>query len=416
MMPDTLAKQIVLDVLQREPDFSGLADIPALRSKAGERLLCWLDYSGLALNFLRSVECSDEAAHLPKDWRNVLKRRMDRNATRLKDMLGEFRRLNDAFRANGVKYVTMKGFSLLPDFYDDAVLRHQTDFDFLVEPNDVESAAAVLQSLGYSTPRLSRTEESSFTTPLSKVPSHKDDLYAIQQHRQVDLHVSLTEKSEWIQLRVPDDCMSRAVDMNLYGIQFWALALPDRFVCQVLHAFRHCFRSWVRLSWLMEIGRCMEMHAENDNLWSSVIELSGNDVVAKRIFGFVLCLTNQLFKFRISSQLRAWTEQGMTKSIRVWLDHFSEKWALADWPGNLSNLLLAPEFIPDRKLRNEYLASRLFPKKAVAAVESLRGPATKKPLLGNVQQWIYVAQRSRVHLKDLLALPADLLRWKFALR
>ena len=415
-MPDTLTKQIVLDVLQREPDFSGLGDIPTLRSNEGERLLRWLDHSGLALSFLRSVECSDETAHLPKDWRNVLTRRMNRNATRLKDMLGEFRRLNDVFRANGIKCVTMKGFSLLPDFYDDAVLRHQTDFDFLVDPNDVESAAAILQSCGYSTPRLSRTEESSFTTPLSKVPSHKDDLYGMQQHRQVDLHVSLTEKSEWIKLRVPNDCRDRAVDMNLYGIEFRALALPDRFVCQILHAFRHCFRSWIRLSWLMEIGRCMEMHGENDNLWSNVIELAGNDIVTKRIFSFVLGLTNQLFKSRIPPRISTWTEQSMTRSMRVWLDHFSEKWALADWPGNLSNLLLASEFIPDRKLRNEYLASRLFPKKAVSAIESLKTPATKKPLLGNVQQWIYIAHRFRVHLKDLLALPADLLRWKFALR
>jgi hypothetical protein len=417
MMPDNSAKQIVLHALQSQPDFSGLHEIPALHGAQGSRLLGWLDLSGLALPLWRRIESQhQEAGRLPQEWRDALQERQNRNALRFRDMLAEFQRVNDAFRANSIDCITMKGFSLIPDFCGDPAIRHQTDFDFLVDPAGVEKTAAVLQSLGYSTPRLSSTEESPFTTPLRRVPSHKDDIYALQQHRQVDLHVSLTERSEWIDLRVPDDCHRRAVDLTSCGIRFRALSLADRFICQIFHAFRHSFRSWVRLSWLLEIGRFIEIHRENAVLWGKVIDLSGSDTVTQRIFGFILQLANRLFKSAIPRELHAWTEPGITKSMRAWLDFFSEKWGLADWPGNLSNLFLASEFIPDRRLRHQYWASRLFPKQAVGAIKSLRGPQSAKPMLGNVQQWIYAANRSRVHLKDLLGLPANILRWRLALR
>lgn len=417
-MPDHSAKHAVLRTLQREPDLSGLDEIPPLRSAPGVRLLSWLDHSGLALPFWQRVVFHDNNIdRLPIEWREPLQQRKDRNSARFRDMLQEFGHLNEAFRKNSLDCITLKGFSLIPDFCDDATIRHQTDFDFLVDLAEAEKVAAVLQSLGYSTSGLSLTDESCFTTPLREVPSSKDDIYALQQHRQVDIHASLVERSKWIDPHVPADCTHRAVDSNLCGVPFRAPSLADRFVCQVLHAFRHSFRSWVRLSWLMEIGRCVELHAENTKLWQNVIKLSSDDLVTRRIFGFMLSLTNRLFKSVTPPRLQEWTESSMTKSMRAWLDYFSERWALADWPGSLSNLFLASDFIQDANLRNRYLASRLVPKKAVAAVEKLQGATSRRTFgLGNAQQWIYVAHRSRLHAKDLLSLPADLLRWKFALR
>ena len=264
-MPNIHEKRALLRALQSGPDFLGLAALPLIQAKEGRELLRWLDQSGLALSFLRRISARGEGADIPSEWRDALERRRERNAIRMLDMLEEFRRLNEAFRAQGILTVTLKGFSLVPDFCEDPCDRHQTDFDLLVEPANVEGAAEVLQSLGYSTARLSRSEESCFTTPLRHIPSYKDDLYAVQHHRQVDLHVSLSESSSWTELDVPGDCMLHAEPLTLCGVNFHAVSLADRFLGQVLHAFRHSFRSWIRLSWLMEIGRCMDLHGENED-------------------------------------------------------------------------------------------------------------------------------------------------------
>ncbi len=409
------AKRGILLALQRVPDFSRLGSLPSPGTRRGLQLLRWLDQSGLALSFFNSVQAGENGVYLPAEWRDALNQRMQRNATRLNDMLEEFHRLNEAFRARGIFAVTLKGFSLIPDFCENPILRHQTDFDFLVDSSDVEPAAEVLHSFGYSTPRLSRSEESCFTTPLTHIPSRQDDLYALQHHRQVDLHVSLAESSPWIKLELPADCLRHATPMTLYGVKFYELSLPDRFLAQVLHAFRHSFRSWVRLSWLLEIARCMELHRENEALWDCVAERAGDGLLTKRAFAFVLSLVNRLFQSRIPPQLHSWAAEGMTSSLRAWLDHFSVNWAVSGCSGNLSNVLLAPDFIPDKNLRRRYWASRLLPTKAQLSIETMAGLRRKKPPTWHLQRWRYVLHRSTVHLKDLFRLPLHQLRWKRAL-
>ncbi len=302
-------------------------------------------------------------------------------------MLDEFQRLNRAFCANGIQVLTLKGFSLIPDFCEDPATRHQTDFDFLAGPNDVQKVAEILSSFGYSTPRLSLSEESCFTTPLNHVPTYKDDLYALQHHRKVDLHVSLSETSPWIAVELPRDSLKHAVPLNLCGVTFQGLPIADRFLAQVFHAFRHAFRSWLRLSWLFEIGRFMELHRDNQALWARIVERTDNSHLAKRIFAFILSLARRLFQSRMPLSVQSWMSEGMTPSLAAWLDYFSVDWAVSDWPGSLSNLFLASEFIEDGKDRMQYFASRLFPKRAQVSIGTMANLEKKRSVAWNLQRW-----------------------------
>jgi hypothetical protein len=414
-IPDGFPKRSVLQALKRDPDLAGLASLPPLQCGQGARLMRWLDESGLALSLLESVRSQDTRGLFRAEWSDALERRRERNDGRLRDMLDEFQRINQAFHAHGVIAITLKGFSLVPDFCVDPGLRHQTDFDFLVSPSDVDAAAEVLRSCGYSTPKLSYSEESCFTTPLQHVPSRADDLYAIQHHRQVDLHVSLTESSPWINLDFPGHGQDSLIPMNISGVRFYALPLDTRFLVQVLHAFRHSFRSWLRLSWLLEIGHCMDLHRADDALWTRLIEQAGDALLMKRIFVFILTLTNRLFDSRIPSRIANWAAEGMTASLRVWLEHFSENWALTDWPGSLSNLFVASDFIADSRLKNKYLKSRLIPKRERLTIETRKSNDSQRPFVWQIQRWKYVAHRAGVHLGDLVRFPLEQLRWQRAL-
>jgi len=412
---DACAKRSLLQSLKRNADLGGIASLPPLQSGHGARLMRWLDESGLALSLLKSVRSHATGGGLSADWRDALEGRRERNDGRLQDMLGEFQRLNDAFRAQGILAVTLKGFSLVPDFCADASLRHQTDFDFLVDSGNVDAAADVLRSCGYSTPQLSHSGESFFTTPLHHVPSRTDDLYAIQHHRQVDLHVSLIESSPWLHMDFPSTGAEAVIPMSISGTSFNCLPLETRFLVQVLHAFRHSFRSWLRLSWLMEIGRCMDQYLNDDRLWARLRNRAGDGLMAKRIFAFILSLTNRLFEIRIPPAIADWATEGMTPSLRAWLDDFSEGWALTDWPGSLSNLFLAPDFIADPGLRYEYFRSRLIPKRERLTIETPSGNDLERSFLWQLQRWKYVAHRAGVHLGDLVRLPLEQLRWQRAL-
>ena len=414
-MSNAVCKRAVLAALSFQPDFSALATFPPLESKNGQQLLRWLDRSGLSLVLLRRLQTSEAAPSISAEWLYALAQRLARNVLRTRDMFAEFKRVNDAFRAHAVTAVALKGFTLAPDFCEDLTLRHQTDFDFLIHEDSVERAAVALQRCGYSTSQLNKTAETCFLTPLRHIPSADDDLYALQHHRQVDLHTSLFEQSPWIQIEVPQDCLQQAHVQSVYGIDVLALSLADKFILQVFHAFKHAFRSWIRPSWVLEIGRCMELHQHDTAIWTRVIERAGDTRLTKYIFVFVLELVTRLYRTPIPVHLRRWTRGVPSPAIRAWLDGFAVDWAISDWPGSLTNLFLAAEFIPDRKLRSQFLRSRLFPKKSHASVGAVSTAGRNMFLRLQAVRLSYIAQRTVAHLKDLARLPLQHLRWKRAL-
>jgi hypothetical protein len=415
-MPSPAPKLAILSALARHPNFDPLASLRGLGPNETQTLLRWLDQSGLALSFLRRMESHETTALIPCDLHQALCRRMARNIERTRDLLAEFCRLNEAFLVQGVRIAALKGFTLAPDFCEEAHLRHQVDFDFLVESANVDAAAAALLKCGYATSRLSRTGESCFRTPLLQVPSEKDDLYAIQEHRQVDLHTSIWEDSPWISLKAPDDSLRYLIRRSLQGVEFNTLCLEDAFLVQVFHAFRHSFRSWVRLSWILEISRFLELHEDDAPFWQRVITRAGEGLITKRVFALVLGLATRLFCNPIPLQLRQWTAGARTEVLSTWLDSFSVNWSISDWPGSVTNIFLAADFILNRKLRAQYWKSRLLPGRANLSIGGVKSQDSSMLGRFRTERLRYLAKRSSSHIQCLLRLPVDEIRWKHALR
>jgi Uncharacterised nucleotidyltransferase len=216
-------------------------------------------------------------------------------------------------------------------------------------------------------------------------------------------------------VRAPEDSLKHARPQNIAGTNYLALSLEDKFLLLVLHTFRHSFRSWIRLSWLLEIGKCMHNHRHNGQLWCRVVARAGNAQLTKSIFAFILGLVTRLFDAPIPESLRGYSADALTLPLRAWLDHFALDWVVSDWPGSLNNLFLTAEFIPDPALRAQYWRSRLLPGKAQTSLGSLNTATTKNFLCLQAARANYIAHRAAVHLKDIAALPVQLFRWKRAL-
>ncbi|HTQ95481.1 MAG TPA: nucleotidyltransferase family protein [Candidatus Acidoferrum sp.] len=414
-MIDQRSKLAVLATLSRNPDFSGLDNVPSLDSSAGSKLIQWLDRSGLALSFWKGLETHKETSRLSEEWRDALSQRQIRNIARMQDMFAEAARVHSVFCSFGIQPVVLKGFTLYPDFCDDPLGRHQTDFDFLVAARELETAAAALESCGYSTDRLNRTGETCFVTPLRYIPTSRDDLYMLQRQRLVDLHVSILEPCEWLCFEIPKDCLEQAKPQMIGDCAVLGLSLEDKFLLQVIHIFHHSFRSWIRLSWLLELTYCLEKHRENGFLWNRVIQRAGTSNLMKSVFAFVLGLATRIFRASIPTKLQEWAHGAITVPLRAWLDRFGFDWATTDWPGNLNNLFLTSEFIPNRSLRLRYWHSRLVPRKGQASIGSIAADSPAKFLQWQQARAVYLAKRATVHLKDLASLPRQRFRWKRAL-
>ncbi len=414
-MTNASRKRVILSVLSHNPDFAGLAGLPSLNSEAGRDLSHWMDQSGLALPFLRQLQDYDMTLQIRQEWRQSLSQRQARNVARTQDLLEEAQRVNDAFRSFHVTAATLKGFTLVPDFCDDPFVRHQVDFDFLIAPGSVQQAAEALRTCGYFTARLNESGETCFLTRSEHIPTAKDDLYGLQRQRQVDVHTSIWESCSWFPLEVPQECLEHAQPQKIHGVEQLSLSLADKFLLQVLHLFRHASRSWIRISWLLELARCVDKHQQNEGLWNRVIARAGSAHLTRSIFAFVLGLAGRLFGTAIPAPLAVWTAGATTPAMRAWLNHFGCDWALSDWPGSLNNLFLTSEFIPDPGLRMRYWRSRLIPRAVQASLGSIVPVTPQKFFQLQVARMRYLVRRATVHFKDIATLPRQQLRWKRAL-
>jgi len=414
-MPDLQCKEIVLAALRREPCLARIETLPDAESRKGRRLLRWLDESGLALCFWRQLENFGAARRIAIDWQDALGARATQNLRRTEEMKKEFRRLRRGFGECGVRAVAMKGFTLVPDFCEEAHLRHQVDFDFLVEPEAVAKAAVVLCACGYSARQVKSNGETCFTTPLRHIPSHRDNLYEVQRQRQVDLHVGIWEESEWTSITAPSDGVKHAEVHVFEGEKGLELSLEDKFLLHVLHAYRHSLRSWVRLSWILEICRFLDFHRDEEALWNRITGRAGDSRAMKRAFAFVLGLAGRVFHAPLPRPMRAWMSEAMSVRLEVWLGNFGLGWALSDWPGSLNNVLVASELIDDSGLQRAYWWNRIWPGNAQTSIGNVECNDLRTRMKLQFARMGYLTERALLHVRDLSKLSVERKRWKQAL-
>jgi len=408
-------KEIVLAALRREPCLGLIRTLPDAESGKGYRALHWLDESGLALSFWRQLEKFGETRRIAIDWQDALRARAARNLKRTEEMRKEFRRLLWTFGECGVRAVAMKGFTLVPDFCEDAHLRHQVDFDFLVEPEALAKAAVALCAAGYWARHLKSNGETCFTTPLRHIPSHSDNVYEVQRHRQVDLHLGIWEESEWTSIMAPADCVKRAEVRIFEGEKSLELSLEDKFLLHVLHIYRHSLRSWARLSWILELCRFLDLHGTEEALWNRIVARAGDSRAMKGAFAFVLGLAERVFHRPLPGRMRAWISEALSGPLEVWLDNFGCEWALSDWPGSLSNVLIASELIGDSGMQGAYWRNRIWPRNAQTSIGDVECADSSMWVKLQLARMAYMAQRALLHARDLCRLPVEQRRWRHAL-
>jgi hypothetical protein len=415
-MRDLMMRTLILEVLRPNPDFSRLQELGLCGARRRARLLRWLDQSGLALHFLWQLRRHVAMARLPEEFCEALERRWSANRDRTQDMFAEFRRITTALQDRGVRFCVLKGFSLTPDFCRAPHLRHQTDLDFLVAPESLQRAKQVLAGFGYQQRVSDGGNEVVFATPLGHIPTAEDDIYARPQHREVDLVTSLRGNAHGVAWAVSSDCLSRGGIRTLDGVSFPALAPDDAFSQQIMHAFTHFLGSWVRTSWLLEIGDFIDLHFADANLWQSIVARAGNDRTQREAFGLILSLTNTVFPRPIPRILDDWCLKPLPNRITAWTRQFGIRMAVCDLDGTKLTLFVHGDFLENPGSWFSYLASRILPTGQPYSIGKI---ATEDPgvrIKARAAQCVHVVRRLTFHARSLVSLPTDLLRWKLALR
>jgi Uncharacterised nucleotidyltransferase len=297
-----------------------------------EGALRWLDDAGLAFYFLQKIKNINATETLPTWVMSRLERNSAANQRRVGYMSSRFDFLNQRLNDAGVRYAVLKGLSLVPQFCPDATLRHQGDFDYLVDEQSLFTAQRVLVEAGYN-PRSSRSSrEFIFVMPGTEKPTRSAGQYRAEAPHAAELHLDIWD-SEQHGLPLMEGLFSvqRTSTHHWNGFEFPALADEDAFLLQVLHACNHLFSYWIRMSCLFEIGHFMNRRASDTLLWTRVARRVGDNFVLRELIVVVTELVAQLFAPPIPTLVRVWGQQ-IRPASRVWIESYARYWAFCEVP------------------------------------------------------------------------------------
>lgn len=396
------------------PESAG-QELACFRPPEWLRILDWLDVSGLSLYFFDAMEKSDGGAKLPPFVKDRLNKNFLDNRQRVTRIADEFFGLNNLFRRYDIRYAALKGFSKVPDYCHDANLRTQFDHDFLVEPESSTTVDLALRSAGYIPKESHEAHPRAYI--LSGTPAWpregRNNFYSSRLARAVEIHTQLWDsESEGVPFRLPKDFLQRAVDRSWGGQTYPALCEEDALLFEVLHALRHLFRSWCRLSVLYEMACFLDTRRSDADFWRRFEERILGVPYLSQAAGVVFALAERLLQCEIPISARSLAINVLTPPQRLWVDRYGEALAIDNFRKTKFSHFLQREFAASSPFREAPSRRRLLP--TWKRVREVFASALQALLYSphGLQQTFYTVGRVRHHITASLGYALEHSRWR----
>jgi hypothetical protein len=369
-----------------------------------DRLLRWLDFSGLALYFFDRINELAREHWLPPSVCARLKKNLADNAERTRALIAESHAIQVEFERSHLSYALLKGFSLWPHSVPKLELRSQSDLDYLVAEKDAGAARRVLEARGYLLHAMSGlTWEFITSEPPARLLA---DLYKAHAHRSVELHLETNGEGA-------QGLLERREMREFHGIPMPVLPPADLFLWQGMHVFKHLCNDHARTSHLLEFRRHVLARRNDADFWRRLESRAGDSPRAYLGLGVVTRLIERTMGHFVPEELRRWSTDRLPCGVRLWVDTYAYRSVLGSFPGNKLNLFLQQELalagIPaKRSLRGQLLPLKLPPPITVAAEdESL--PARMRRARVRLR---FLFFRFRFHLVEGMRYAWEARRWR----
>jgi hypothetical protein len=350
-----LRQAVLLTFCDPPPD--RCARLRGLSGMEWQRLVHWLDTSGLALYLLDRLHELKQSEILPPDVHARLQQNLADNTARTAAMIAELTAIHREFQRAGLSYAVLKGFSLSPSSVPRPELRSQLDLDFLVAQHSAHEARDILEARGYHLRAISgRTWE----FKKNEMPGTTlKDLYKDLPSRSVELHIEAIGAEG-------HSLLARAEIRSLCGVDMPVLSSVDTLLGQGMHAFKHVCSEFSRTAHLLEFRRHVLSRHDDAAFWIELRTRAEQNPRAVLALGVITLLIAQVMGVFAPMALTTWTVNRLPLSARLWVQLYGERTVFATFPGNKLYLLLQKELaassIPTkRSLRKALLPLSLPP-------------------------------------------------------
>jgi hypothetical protein len=397
------AREAVLRIF-RDPVPERCSRLEALSEGEWQRLLRWLDFSGLALYFLDRIAELQLCHWLPASVSDRLRRNLADNAERTRCMFAESAAIQQEFQSADLSYAALKGLSLWPCAVSRPELRSQFDLDFLVAERSAHEAQRILECRGY---RLYAVSGRSLEFKLNERPALSiKDLYKPMPSHAVELHLEPAASGR-------SSILDRVEFRELYGIRMPVLAPVDLFLGQALHIYKHLCSEFSRASHLLEFRRHVLARFDDQSFWICLRTAAESNERAVLGIGIVTLLITRTMGEFAPAALTGRTVSRLPAPVRLWVEIYGSRSVLGSYPGTKLYLLLQRETqaagIPARRRPTQaLLPSRLPP----PVIKAFPNEALSVRIARYRMQLEFVLLRLRFHLLEGLRYAWESYRWK----
>lgn len=372
----------------------------------------WLDTSGLALYFLDAVQTRRLSAAVDGRLLDKLQHKLVDNTSRLAEMQREWVAINRSFHDAGIGYTNLKGFTLFPHSCPDLMLRHMSDFDFLVDPADVDVARVRLEEHGYQlTGSTARSLE--FKTA-GRIRTSLEGQYEASNRRSAELHFGMESSEAADAPTGRDPRLNRLVFREFPAGRFPSLEPADQLIDQALHLLGHFRHEHTRTSWLLEYRHHVRTRWADAAFWEVVQMRTEKQPEIAIALGLSTLLASELFGPFAPREMQAWTVDALPPMARLWGDLYGRRAVLADVPGTKLCLLLEDalrEMRPEKPIFSRM--RRLVPLRRPARMLAL-APRTslRERVRIELVELQFLLFRLRFHLREGFHYLVEWHRWK----
>ncbi len=171
-----------------------------------------------------------------------------------------FRKIAEAFVAQNIPLIGLKGIYLSEWLYQDIGLRQFSDIDLLVKEEDGEKCLAILEGIGYnpftSSVKLSKFVEAQFDM-IHYPPMFLNGV-------SIELHIKLHSKNQKYQVSVPA-LWKNAIPATIHGVNVQALNTSDLLIHLCLHLDKHFRTGHVQFTCFNDITNLLEKYGDTLN-------------------------------------------------------------------------------------------------------------------------------------------------------